>query len=78
MKRIFAMVFGGLAAAALFGGFVFAVLVVAHVSEPGAATIHGVTSRRLWATASAAVALIGAALGGLALARRRPALDAGE
>jgi hypothetical protein len=35
MKRTFAMILAALAAAALFGEFVYAVLVAAHVSEPG-------------------------------------------
>lgn len=56
MKRTFAIILAGVAAAALFGGIVYAVLVAAHVSEPAAATIYGPTPRRLWATA---VALVG-------------------
>jgi len=69
MKRTFAVVLAGLAAAALFAGLVHAVLVAAHVSEPAATTVHGLTPRRLWATASAMVALVGVVIGGLALAR---------
>src|SRR4030095_8600476 len=52
-----------------FGGLVYAVLVVAHVSEPAATTVYGLTLRRLWATAAAAVALLGVVIGGGALAR---------
>jgi hypothetical protein len=48
---------------------VYAVLVVAHVSEPAATTVNGLTLRRLWATAATAVALVGVVIGGLALAR---------
>jgi Family of unknown function (DUF6223) len=67
MKRTLALVFGGLAAAALFGAFVHAVLVAAHVSEPAATTVYGLTLRRFWATAVAALALVGVVIGGLAL-----------
>lgn len=70
MKRTFALTLAAaLAAAALFGGLVYAVLVAAHVSEPAATTVHGLTPRRLWATAVASLALVGAVIGGLALAR---------
>ena len=69
MKRTFALILAALAAAALFGGLVQAVLVAAHVSEPGVATVYGLTLRRLWATAVAVVALVGMVIGGLALAR---------
>ena len=47
MKRIFALIFAALAVAALFAGLVYAVLVVAHVSEPAATTVYGLTLRRL-------------------------------
>ena len=50
MKRTFAIILAALAAAALFGGLVHAVLVAAHVSEPAATTVYGLTPRRLWAT----------------------------
>jgi hypothetical protein len=69
MKRTFAIIFAAVAAAALFGGLVYAVLVAAHVSEPAATTVYGVTPRRLWATTVAVLALIGVVIGGLALAR---------
>ena len=69
MKRTFAMILAALAAAALFAGLVHAVLVAAHVSEPAATTVHGLTSRRLWATMAAVLALAGVVIGGLALAR---------
>ena len=69
MKRIFAIIFGALAAAALFGGLVHAVLVAAHVSEPAASTVYGLTPRRLWATMAVLLGLVGVVIGGLALAR---------
>ena len=68
MKRTFAIILA-VAAAALFGGLVYAVLVAAHVSEPAASTVSGLTPRRLWATTVAALALVGVVIGGLALAR---------
>jgi hypothetical protein len=69
MKRTFALILAALAAFALFGGLVHAVLVVAHASEPAATTVHGLTSRRLWAATVAVVALVGVVIGGLTLAR---------
>lgn len=69
MKRTFAIIFAALAAAALFGGLVYAVLVAAHVSEPAATTVYGLTLRRLWARTAAVLALVGVIFGGLALAR---------
>jgi uncharacterized membrane protein len=69
MKRAFALVLAALAAAGLFGVLVHEVLVAAHVSEPAATTVYGLTSRRLWATAVDVLALVGVVLGGLALAR---------
>ena len=69
MKRTFALILAALAAAALIGGLVHAVLVAANVSEPAATTVYGVTPRRLWATAAAGLALVGVVISGLALAR---------
>jgi Family of unknown function (DUF6223) len=69
MKRTFALILAALAAAALFGGLVQAVLVAAHVSEPVATTVYGLTSRRLWATTVAVLALVAVLIGGLALSR---------
>ena len=69
MKRTFALILAGLAAAALFAGLVHAVLVAAHVSEPSPTTVQGMTPRRLWAAMVAALALVGVISGGLALAR---------
>jgi hypothetical protein len=69
MKRTSAIILAALAAAAVFGGLVHAVLVAAHVSEPAATTVYGLTLRRLWATTVAVLALAGVIIGGLALAR---------
>jgi hypothetical protein len=69
MKRKLALLLATLATAALFAGLVYAVLLVAHVAEPAAITVHGTTPRRLWATAAAALALVGVVVGGLTLAR---------
>jgi hypothetical protein len=69
MKRTFLLILAALGGAALFGGLVYAVLVAARVSEPAAATIYGLTLRRLWATTVAVLALVGVIIGGLALAR---------
>src|SRR3954470_6738545 len=69
MKRTFAIILAALTAAALFGGLVYAVLVAAHVSEPAATTVYGLTPRRLWATTVVVLALVGVVIGGLALAR---------
>ena len=43
MKRTFALTLVALAAAALFGGLVHGVLAAAHVSEPAATTVYGLT-----------------------------------
>jgi hypothetical protein len=69
MKRTFALLLAVLAAAALFAGLVHAVLVAAHVADPAATTVYGPTTRRIWAAASAVLALTGVVTGGLALAR---------
>ena len=69
MKRVFALILAALVAAAVFGGLVHAVLVAAHVSEPAATTVYGLTVRRLWATTVVVLALAGVLIGGLALAR---------
>jgi Family of unknown function (DUF6223) len=69
MKRTFTLILVALAAVALFAGLVHIVLMAAHVSEPAATTVQGLTPRRLWATAVAALALVGVVIGGLALRR---------
>jgi hypothetical protein len=45
------------------------VLVAAHVSEPSATTVYGMTPRRLWATLVIVLSLVGVVIGGLALYR---------
>jgi hypothetical protein len=69
MKRTFAVIFMIVAAAAVVTGLVYAVLVAAQVSEPAATTVSGLTLRRLWATTAAMLALVGLAVGAMALAR---------
>src|SRR4051794_25991060 len=76
MKRTVLITLAALAAVALFGALVHAVLVVAHVSEPAATTVQGLTARRLWATAAIMMALVGVVIGGLALARPASRLGA--
>src|SRR5262249_44454213 len=78
MKRTFYLILVVLAAAALFGGLVHAVLVAAHVSEPAATTVYGLTPRRLWATTAFALALVGVVIGGLALRRSAGPISAGN
>jgi hypothetical protein len=70
MKRAFAITLAAVAAAALFGVLVHAVLVAAHLSQPGATTVYGLTSRRLWATMAVVLALIAVVIGGMAMYRR--------
>jgi hypothetical protein len=69
MKRIYVLILAGLAAVILFVVLVYAVLAAAHLSEPAATTVHGLTPRRFWATAAAGLALLGVVIGGLALVR---------
>ncbi len=78
MKRTIALILAALAAASLFGGLVHAVLVAAHVSEPAATTIYGLTPRRLWATIVALLALVGVIIGGLALRRSAGRIGTGN
>ncbi len=77
MKRMSVLLFGALVAAALFAGLVHAVLVTAHVSEPAATTVYGLTPRRLWATTVALLALVGVIFGALALRRPAGRVDTG-
>jgi len=58
MKRTFSYILVTLAAIAIFVGLVHAVLVTAQVSEPATTTIYGPTTRRIWASAAAMLALI--------------------
>jgi len=69
MKRTLVVALGVLAAAGLAAGLVHAVLVAAHLSEPAASTVYGMTSRRLWALLADGLALVGVIVGGRALAR---------
>src|SRR5262245_33178698 len=78
MKRTFALILAALAAAALFAGLMHVVLVAAHVSEPAATTVHGLTPRRLWATTVAVLALVGVVIGGLALRRSAGRIGSGN
>jgi hypothetical protein len=78
MKRTFALILAALVAAAVFGGLVHAVLVAAHLSEPAATTVYGLTPRRLWATTVAVLALVGVVIGGLALRRSAGRVGAGN
>jgi hypothetical protein len=78
MKRTFALILAALVAVALIGGLVYFVLVTAHVSEPAATTVHGATSRRLWATTAAVLGLASVVIGGLALRRSAGRIGAGN
>ncbi len=78
MKRTFALIFAAVAAVALFGVLVYAVLVAAQVSDSAATTVHGATPRRLWATAAAVLGLGGVVIGGLALRRSVGRIGAGK
>src|SRR5690349_17229816 len=69
VKRIFTFILALLAAAVLFGGLVYAVLVAMHLSEPATTTVYGPTTQRLWATTAAALGLIALLIGWLALGR---------
>jgi hypothetical protein len=69
MKRAFAMIIVGLAAAALFAALVHAVLVVAHLSNSAGTTVQGLTPRRIWATAAMALGIAGVIAGSMALVR---------
>lgn len=65
MKRTLSIAVAAATAIILLGGLVYAVLVAAHVSEPAAITIQGLTLRRLWATLAALLGLVGVIAGGL-------------
>src|SRR4029450_533050 len=69
MKRTFIIIVFAVAAVALFGWLVQMVLVAAHLSEPAATTVSGMTPRRLWATAAMVLGLVAVVNGGLALRR---------
>ena len=78
MKRTLVLILAALAAAAVFAGLVHVVLVAAHVSEPAATTVYGMTPRRLWATTAVVLALVGVVIGGLALRRSAGRVGAGN
>jgi hypothetical protein len=78
MKRTFALFLAAVAAIVLFVGLVHAVLVAAHVSEPAATTVYGLTPRRLWATTVAGLGLVGVVIGGLALRRSAGRMGTGN
>ena len=76
MRRTFAIAIGAVLAFALFVVLVHFVLVAAHLSEPAATTVRGLTARRFWASIAAVLGLVGVTGGGLALARRTNPLGA--
>jgi uncharacterized membrane protein len=63
MKRTFPNILIALVAFAIFVGLVHAVLVTAQVSKPATTTIYGLTTRRIWATTAAMLALISVIIG---------------
>ena len=68
-----------LLAAALIGGFGLAAPAVAQVSDqPPAVTVYTLTPERIAATVGAVVGLIGAIIGGLALARSAARIGTGN
>ena len=78
MKRTVVIILAAVAAVALFVGLVHGVLVAAHVSEPAATTVYGLTARRFWATAAAGLALAGVVIGGRALRQSAGRLGTGN
>lgn len=78
MKRTFVLILAALGGATLFAGLVHAVLVTAHVSEPAVTAVYGLTSRRLWASTVALLALVGVITGGLALRGSAGPIDIGS
>jgi Family of unknown function (DUF6223) len=69
VKRTLSIIVAGVVAAVLFGGLVYSVLMAAHVSEPAATTVQGLTLRRAWATTAVVLALVGVVIGALSLVR---------
>src|SRR5262245_60274233 len=68
-----------LIAAAVGAGFGLAAPAPAHVSvEPGAATVYTFTPERILASLAAVVALVGAVMGGRALARSASRIGTGN
>jgi hypothetical protein len=71
MKSIIVRILSAAAAASVFLGVVYVIMVLTKRSEPAAHTIYGPTARRMWATASAGLALVGLGVGSLAFTRFR-------
>lgn len=69
MKRTLVVALAVVAAVGLLAGLVHVALVAAHLSEPAATTVYGLTFRRLWAALVAVLALVGVIVAGLALVR---------
>ncbi|GHO61770.1 hypothetical protein KSC_006620 [Ktedonobacter sp. SOSP1-52] len=69
VKQIFTFILALLAAAALFGGLVYAVLVAVHLSGPATETVYGPTTQRLWAGTAGVLGLASVVIGWLALGR---------
>ena len=69
MTRPFAVLLAAVVVVAAFAALVYGVLAAAHLAEPAATTVSGLTPRRLWATMVAGLGLLGVVIGGLALAR---------
>jgi len=69
MKRTFVLILVSLVAVALFAVLVHFVLVAANLSQPAAATVYGMTPRRIRATVAILLALAGVVVGGMALYR---------
>lgn len=65
VKRTLSIALAAAGALILFAGLVHAVLVAAHVAEPAAITVQGLTLRRLWATTAVLLGLAGVVAGGL-------------
>ena len=63
IKRTFTYILVALAAFAIFAGLVHAVLVTAQVSKPATTTIYGPTTRRIWASTAAVLALASVIIG---------------
>jgi peptidoglycan/LPS O-acetylase OafA/YrhL len=63
MKRTFTYILAALVVFAIFGGLVYTVLVTAQVSKPAGTTIYGPTTRRIWATSAAMLALVSVIIG---------------
>jgi uncharacterized membrane protein len=80
MKRTIFFILTALVAIAVFALLVHTVLLAAHVSEPAATTVQGLTVRRFWATTGAVFALISVVIGVLALVRsaKRSAIARGR